>query len=294
MTTSTASRVVRRVVKGMPTSDGAGVKLRRVIGQPQLPDLDPFLMLDEFGTDRAEDYIAGFPDHPHRGFETVTYMLDGRMRHRDNHGNEGVLVPGSVQWMTAGRGLVHSEMPEQQEGRMRGFQLWLNLPAREKMTSPKYQEFGPERIPVATPAPGVTVKVIAGRVDGVSGPIAQPATDPTYLDIALEPGVEFTQSMPTDYAAFLYVFEGTLQVGDSAEGSVLRTHELGVLGEGAQIHLKGLTAGTGGKVARAILVAGRPLREPVAKYGPFVMNTREEVEQAVRDYQSGTLTEVNA
>ena len=286
-TSSTASRVVRRVVKGMPTSDGAGVKLRRVIGQPQLPDLDPFLMLDEFGTDRAEDYIAGFPDHPHRGFETVTYMLDGRMRHRDNHGNEGVLVPGSVQWMTAGRGLVHSEMPEQQEGRMRGFQLWLNLPAREKMTSPKYQEFGPERIPVATPAPGVTVKVIAGRVDGVAGPISQPATDPTYLDIALEPGVEFTQSLPTDYAAVLYVFEGTLQVGDSAEASVLRTHELGVLGEGAQIRLKGLTAGTGGKVARAILVAGRPLREPVAKYGPFVMNTREELQQAFEDFQRG-------
>ena len=286
-TSSTASRVVRRVVEGMPTSDGAGVKLRRVIGQPQLPDLDPFLMLDEFGTDRAEDYIAGFPDHPHRGFETVTYMLDGRMRHRENHGNEGVLVPGSVQWMTAGRGLVHSEMPEQQEGRMRGFQLWLNLPARDKMTSPKYQEFGPERIPVATPAPGVTVKVIAGQVDGVAGPISQPATDPTYLDIALEPGVEFTQSLPTDYAAFLYVFEGTLQVGDSAEASVLRTHELGVLGEGAQIRLKGLTAGTGGKVARAILVAGRPLREPVAKYGPFVMNTREELQQAFEDFQRG-------
>ena len=163
MSTELASRSVRRVVKGMPTSDGAGVKLRRVIGQPQLPDLDPFLMLDEFGTDRAEDYIAGFPDHPHRGFETVTYMLDGRMRHKDNHGNEGVLVPGSVQWMTAGRGLVHSEMPEQQAGRMRGFQLWLNLPAREKMTAPKYQEFGPERIPTAAPAPGVSVKVIAGE-----------------------------------------------------------------------------------------------------------------------------------
>jgi redox-sensitive bicupin YhaK (pirin superfamily) len=271
----------------MPTSDGAGVKLRRVIGQPQLPDLDPFLMLDEFGTDRAEDYIAGFPDHPHRGFETVTYMLDGRMRHRDNHGNEGVLVPGSVQWMTAGRGLVHSEMPEQQEGRMRGFQLWLNLPAREKMTSPKYQEFGPERIPVATPARGVTVKVIAGQVDSVSGPISQPATDPTYLDIALEPGAEFTQSLPSDYAAFLYVFEGTLQVGASAEASVLRTHELGVLGDGGEIRLKGLTAGAGGKVARAILVAGRPLREPVAKYGPFVMNTREELQQAFEDFQRG-------
>jgi len=281
------SRVVRRVVKGMPTSDGAGVKLRRVIGQPQLPDLDPFLMLDEFGTDRAEDYIAGFPDHPHRGFETVTYMLDGRMRHRDNHGNEGVLVPGSVQWMTAGRGLVHSEMPEQQEGRMRGFQLWLNLPAREKMTAPKYQEFGPERIPSATPAPGVTVKVIAGQVDGTSGPIFQPATDPTYLDIALEPGAEFTQALPADYAAFLYVFEGSLQVGASAESSLLRTHELGVLGEGGVIDLKGASAGAGGKVARAILVAGRPLREPVAKYGPFVMNTREELQQAFEDFQRG-------
>src|SRR5215813_8722520 len=204
------ARTVRRVVKGMPTSDGAGVKLRRVIGQPQLPDLDPFLMLDEFGTDRAEDYIAGFPDHPHRGFETVTYMLDGRMRHRDNHGNEGVLVPGSVQWMTAGRGLVHSEMPEQQEGRMRGFQLWLNLPAREKMTAPRYQEFGPERIPVVSPAKGVTVKVIAGRVAETTGPISQPATDPTYLDVALEPGAQFVQSLPADYAAFLYVFEGSL------------------------------------------------------------------------------------
>jgi quercetin 2,3-dioxygenase len=281
------SRVVRRVVKGMPTSDGAGVKLRRVIGQPQLPDLDPFLMLDEFGTDRAEDYIAGFPDHPHRGFETVTYMLDGRMRHRDNHGNEGVLVPGSVQWMTAGRGLVHSEMPEQQEGRMRGFQLWLNLPAREKMTAPKYQEFGPERIPSATPAPGVMVKVIAGKVDGVSGPIFQPATDPTYLDIALEPGAEFTQALPVDYSAFLYVFEGSLQVGAAAESGVLRTHELGVLGEGSEIRLRGVSAGTGDRVARAILVAGRPLREPVAKYGPFVMNTREELQQAFEDFQRG-------
>jgi redox-sensitive bicupin YhaK (pirin superfamily) len=287
MGSSVASRELRQVVKGMPTSDGAGVKLRRVIGQPQLPDLDPFLMLDEFGTDRAEDYIAGFPDHPHRGFETVTYMLDGRMRHRDNHGNEGVLVPGSVQWMTAGRGLVHSEMPEQQEGRMRGFQLWLNLPAREKMTAPKYQEFGPERIPVATPARGVTVKVIAGRVNGTTGPISQPATDPTYLDIALEPGADFTQSLPVDYAAFLYVFEGALQVCGSREASVVRTHELGVLGEGSDIRLKGVSPGADGKVARAILVAGRPLREPVAKYGPFVMNTREELQQAFEDFQRG-------
>jgi redox-sensitive bicupin YhaK (pirin superfamily) len=281
MTTDLASRSVRRVIKGMPTSDGAGVKLRRVIGQPQLPDLDPFLMLDEFGTDRAEDYIAGFPDHPHRGFETVTYMLDGRMRHKDNHGNEGVLVPGSVQWMTAGRGLVHSEMPEQQEGRMRGFQLWLNLPAREKMTAPKYQEFGPERIPTAAPAPGVTVKVIAGSAAGIVGPILQPATDPTYLDLALEAKAEFVQDLPADYAAFLYVFEGEVTVGSEAQP--VRTHELAVLSEGTQIRLRG----SSGARARAILVAGRPLKEPVAKYGPFVMNTREELQQAFVDFQNG-------
>jgi quercetin 2,3-dioxygenase len=284
---SVASRTVRQLVRGMPTSDGAGVKLRRVIGQPQLPDLDPFLMLDEFGTDRAEDYIAGFPDHPHRGFETVTYMLDGRMRHRDNHGNEGVLVPGSVQWMTAGRGLVHSEMPEQQEGRMRGFQLWLNLPARDKMTAPKYQEFGPDRIPVASPARGVSVKVIAGRVADVVGPIFQPATDPTYLDVALEPGATFVQSLPADHAAFLYVFEGTVRVGSEPGAKVVRAQELAVLAEGEEIRLTGVSAGTAGQSARAILVAGRPLREPVAKYGPFVMNTREELQQAFADFQSG-------
>ena len=285
--TSVATRTVQRVVKGMPTSDGAGVKLRRVIGQPQLPDLDPFLMLDEFGTDKAEDYIAGFPDHPHRGFETVTYMLDGRMRHRDNHGNEGVLVPGSVQWMTAGRGLVHSEMPEQQEGRMRGFQLWLNLPASEKMTAPKYQEFGPERIPTAYPAAGVTAKVIAGRVAGIVGPIFQPATDPTYLDVALEPAATFVQALPKDYAAFLYVFEGVIEVGPGPGSGQVRTHELAVLGEGEEIRLRGVSAGADGRTARAILVAGRPLREPVAKYGPFVMNTREELQQAFADFQSG-------
>ncbi|HVP34600.1 MAG TPA: pirin family protein [Steroidobacteraceae bacterium] len=280
-------RTVRRVVKGMPTSDGAGVKLTRVIGQPQLPDLDPFLMLDEFGTEKAEDYIAGFPDHPHRGFETVTYMLDGRMRHRDNHGNEGVLVPGSVQWMTAGRGLVHSEMPEQQEGRMRGFQLWLNLPAREKMTQPKYQEFGPERIPTATPAPGVTAKVIAGRVAGVAGPIEQPATDPTYLDLAIEPGATFRAPLGEKYAAFLYVFEGSVEVGAGEDARTVRTHELAVLDEGSEVEVKGVAAGADGRVARAILVAGRPLKEPVAKYGPFVMNTREELEQAFIDFQNG-------
>ncbi|HYM42389.1 MAG TPA: pirin family protein [Steroidobacteraceae bacterium] len=287
MSAELATRAVRRLVRGMPTSDGAGVKLTRVIGQPQLPDLDPFLMLDEFGTDKAEDYIAGFPDHPHRGFETVTYMLDGRMRHRDNHGNEGVLVPGSVQWMTAGRGLVHSEMPEQQEGRMRGFQLWLNLPAREKMTAPKYQEFGPERIPTATPAPGVRIKVIAGRVKDVVGPIQQPATDPTYLDLALEPGASWSEPLPEDYSAFLYVFEGSVRVGEDEAAKAVAAHELAVLGTGAVVRLEGVSAGADGRSARAILVAGRPLREPVAKYGPFVMNTNAELQQAFIDFQTG-------
>jgi len=287
MSAELAIRTVRRVVRGMPTSDGAGVKLTRVIGQPQLPDLDPFLMLDEFGTDKAEDYIAGFPDHPHRGFETVTYMLDGRMRHRDNHGNEGVLVPGSVQWMTAGRGLVHSEMPEQQEGRMRGFQLWLNLPAREKMTAPKYQEFGPERIPTANPAAGVEVKVIAGRVKDVVGPIQQPATDPSYLDVAIEPGASWSEPLPEDYAAFLYVFEGSVRIGEGEAAKTVAAHELAVLGAGAAVRLEGVGAGADGKRARAILVAGRPLREPVAKYGPFVMNTNAELHQAFIDFQTG-------
>jgi quercetin 2,3-dioxygenase len=278
-----SARKVARVVRGMPTSDGAGVRLTRVIGQPQLADLDPFLMLDEFGTDNPNDYIAGFPEHPHRGFETVTYMLDGRMRHRDNHGHEGVLVPGSVQWMTAGRGIVHSEMPEQQEGRMRGFQLWINLPARDKMTAPKYQEFGPERIPAATPASGVRVKVIAGQVGEVRGPIVQPATDPLYLDIELARGARFSQTLPADYAAFLYVFEGSVSVRSGAAQKALRTHELAVLSDGDRVELEG----GADQVARAILVAGRPLREPVAKYGPFVMNTREELMEAFRDLQSG-------
>ncbi|HEY1136923.1 MAG TPA: pirin family protein [Xanthomonadaceae bacterium] len=285
-THASAARVIR-TVQGVPTSDGAGVKLRRVIGTPQLPDLDPFLMLDEFGTDRAEDYIAGFPEHPHRGFETVTYMLDGRMRHRDNHGNEGLLVPGAVQWMTAARGVVHSEMPEQEEGRMRGFQLWVNLPARLKMSEPGYQEFSPERIPVVQPADGVSVKVIAGRVTGadgsaVSGPIVQPATEPLYLDIDLAPGRTWSLLLPEGHNAFVFVFEGALSVGEGEDARPLATHTLGVLGGGERATL---VAGASG--GRAILVAGRPLREPVAKYGPFVMNTKEELMQAFVDYQEG-------
>lgn len=273
---------VNRTIRGQPASDGAGVRLTRVIGGPALPDLDPFLLLDEFGTDKPEDYLAGFPEHPHRGFETVTYMLDGRMRHRDNHGNEGVLVPGSVQWMTAGRGLVHSEMPEQEEGRMRGFQLWVNLPAHDKMTAPKYQEFAPGRIPQVAPAPGVSVKVIAGEVDGIAGPIAQPATAPVYLDIALEPGVAWTYDLPMGHSAFGYVYEGGVTVDEGEDAREVPVQTLAVLGGGERLVL------TAGEVpARLILVAGRPLREPVARYGPFVMNTKEEIMQAFVDYQEG-------
>lgn len=278
---SETSRVLR-TVRGRATSDGAGVKLTRVIGGGELPDLDPFLLLDEFGTDRAEDYLAGFPDHPHRGFETVTYMLDGRMRHRDNHGNEGLLVPGSVQWMTAGRGLVHSEMPEQESGRMRGFQLWVNLPARDKMTAPRYQEFAPDRIPLARPVEGVRVKVIAGIVGDVRGPIEQPATDPLYLDIALDANVRWDHLLPEGHNAFAYAFEGAATIGDGEDARALATHELAVLGGGDRFVV---TGGEGG--ARLLLIAGRPLRESVARHGPFVMNTREEIMQAFVDYQQG-------
>jgi redox-sensitive bicupin YhaK (pirin superfamily) len=280
-TTDTHARVARKL-RGQPASDGAGVKLTRVIGSQELDMLDPFLLLDEFGTDKAEDYLAGFPDHPHRGFETVTYMLDGRMRHRDNHGNEGLLVPGSVQWMTAGRGLVHSEMPEQQEGRMRGFQLWVNLPKSNKMDAPQYQEFPDARMPRVHPAPGVEVKVIAGVVDGARGPIEQPATSPVYLDITLAPSAEWSHALPEGHNAFAYVFEGGVDVGHGGEARAVGSQELAVLGGGDTFAVR---AGADG--ARLILVAGRPLREPVARYGPFVMNTKEEIMQAFVDFQSG-------
>lgn len=278
---ATPARITRKI-RGRATSDGAGVKLTRVIGGPDLPELDPFLLLDEFGTDQAEDYIAGFPSHPHRGFETVTYMLDGRMRHKDNHGNEGLLTPGSVQWMTAGRGLVHSEMPEQESGRMRGFQLWVNLPARDKMTDPKYQEFAPDRIPVAVPAEGVEVKVIAGTVGDVAGPIVQPATDPLYLDISLQAGKAWEYRLPEGHNVFAYVFEGAVTVGEGDEARALESQEMAVLGGGELLQLR-----AGHQPARLILVAGRPLREPVMRHGPFVMNTKQELMQAFVDYQEG-------
>lgn len=279
--TSPAARVLRSV-PGLPTSDGAGVRLNRVIGSPALPDLDPFLLLDEFGTDQPQDYLAGFPDHPHRGFETVTYMIDGRMRHRDNHGHEGLLTPGSVQWMTAGRGLVHSEMPEQESGRMRGFQLWINLPAKDKMTAPKYQEFAPAAIPLLQPAAGVQVRLIAGEVQGVRGPIVQPATDPLYLDIELAPDKGWQTELPAGHSAFAYVFEGRLAIGEGEDARPQAQGQLAVLGGGDRVRLQ-----AGPECARLILVAGRPLHEPVVRHGPFVMNTREQLMQAFVDYQEG-------
>ena len=275
------ARAVTQILRGMPASDGAGVKLTRIIGQPKLPDLDPFLLLDEFGTDKAEDYIAGFPEHPHRGFETVTYMLDGRMRHKDNHGHEGVLEPGAVQWMTAGRGIVHSEMPEQRAGRMRGFQLWMNLPAKDKMAAPNYQEFGGDKLPLVR-KPGLEVKVIAGAFAGETGPVMQPATDPIYMDIRLDAGVDFALPVPAGHSAFVYVYEGSVNIGVSREAATIDAQVLAVLGDGGDVKLSGRAP-----QSRAILVAGRPLREPVARYGPFVMNTREELQQAFADYQSG-------
>ena len=275
---STTSRAVIRAVAGQPTSDGAGVRLNRVIGTAALPDLDPFLMLDEFRSDNAGDYIAGFPDHPHRGFETVTYMLAGRMRHGDNQGNTGLLRPGSVQWMTAGRGIVHSEMPEQEDGLMWGFQLWVNLPARDKMIAPAYQDIDPERIPEVRPAEGVAIRVLAGSAGGATGPVAAPATQPLYLDIALDARTRHVQAVDPGHNGFVYVFEGTARIG----GTVLPRGTLGVLGPGETVE-----AGAEGGPARFILVAGRPLREPVVKYGPFVMNTEREIHQAIADYQAG-------
>jgi len=270
-------RSVTRLVVGQPASDGAGVRLTRVIGTGTLPDLDPFLMLDEFGSSEASDYIAGFPDHPHRGFETVTYMLAGRMRHRDNQGNSGLLLPGGGQWMTAGRGIVHSEMPEQEEGLMRGFQLWVNLPARDKMTAPRYQDIEPGQIPEVALADGTRVRVLAGRLGGAEGPVSAVATEPVYLDVALAPGGRFEHELPAGHAAFVYVYEGSAAIG----GKEIARSRLAVLSPGRRVAVAATAA------ARFILVAGRPLGEPVVKYGPFVMNTADEIRQAVSDYQSG-------
>jgi redox-sensitive bicupin YhaK (pirin superfamily) len=273
-----AYREVKQLVRGQPTSDGAGVKLTRVVGTPALPELDPFLLLDEFGSDDPSAYIAGFPNHPHRGFETVTYMLEGRMRHRDNKGNEGVLEPGSVQWMTAGRGIIHSEMPEQTRGRMRGFQLWVNLPAAQKMSPPRYQEIDANRFTTAEPAPGVRATIVAGTLGGVSGPVTGIAIDPLYVDLRFEPGAAHEIAVPPGHTAVIYVFDGAATVADAA----LPKGTLAVLGDGTHVRVAAGEAG-----AALLLIAGRPIGEPIARYGPFVMNTREEIAQAFADFQAG-------
>ena len=278
-------RPLLRTVKGVATSDGAGVALTRVIGSPELDMLDPFLLLDEFRSDEPGDYIAGFPDHPHRGFETVTYLLAGRMRHEDNQGHAGVIEAGGIQWMTAGRGIVHSEMPEQEDGLLWGFQLWVNLPAHEKMVAPGYQEFPATAIPTENRDGGVAIKVIAGSTArGTAGPVTGVSTLPLYLDVTLGNGALLTEPLPSSHNAFLYVFEGALEVlaGQATDDAKVDAGKLAVLGPGEGVHIVGAAANN-----RFLLVAGRQLNEPVARAGPFVMNTRQEVMDAFQDYREG-------
>jgi hypothetical protein len=278
--TVTHPRSVERLIAGLPTSDGAGVKLTRVLTQQLQRRLDPFLMLDAFGTDNPQDYIGGFPDHPHRGFETVTYMIAGRMRHRDSAGHEGLLQNGGVQWMTAGRGVIHSELPEQEDGRMEGFQLWLNLAAKDKMRAPWYRDIQSAEIPEFTTAAGVKVRAIAGRSHGVDGAMQRDVTEPLYLDLEVPAGAEFAQALPQSHNAFVYVYRGALQIG----GTQVPVQRMAILENGARSDGVVLKAS---EAARALLIAGKPLGEPIAQYGPFVMNTNDEISQAVRDYQSG-------
>ncbi|TNF88271.1 MAG: pirin family protein [Gammaproteobacteria bacterium] len=277
------ARKVSRVITGRAATDGAGVELVRVIGQPALMELDPFLLLDAFRSDDPDDYIAGFPAHPHRGFETVTYLLNGRMRHRDNTGNEGVIEPGGIQWMTAGKGIVHSEMPEQEDGMLEGFQLWINLPASHKMTTPAYQEFDQAHIPVES-RDATSIRVITGETSqGTRGPVSQPLTDPLYLDVSLQADTEFAESLNPGHNAFLYVIDGVLQLEDSNGAALeIARDQLAVLDQGEQV-----LAHSGNTPARFLLVAGNPLQEPIARSGPFVMNTEDELRQAFADYQSG-------
>ena len=279
-----AWRSVERIIKGMPATDGAGVELTRIIGQPALPMLDPFLLLDAFRSDRPEDYLAGFPPHPHRGFETVTYLLAGRMRHRDNAGHEGVIAPGGIQWMTAGRGIVHSEMPEQENGLLEGFQLWVNLPAAHKMDRPAYQEYPAEDIPLESRERGIDVRVIAGVTSqGTQGPVVQPLTEPLYLDVRVPAGGKFAERLPATHNAFVYVIQGPVTARD-VDGRVVQLgrDDLGVLARGDLVQVE-----AGKHEARFLVVAGRPLNEPVARGGPFVMNTRAEIQQAFEDYGQG-------
>ncbi len=285
-------RTLVHVIESVPTSDGAGVKLRRSLGSQRGLHVDPFLMLDEFYSDNPDDYIAGFPAHPHRGFETVTYMLDGRMRHEDHMGNRGDLGPGDVQWMTAAHGIIHSEMPQQSAGRMRGFQLWLNLPSHEKMKPATYRDIPAAAIPRVALKHGGEAKVIAGTVelDGnfIGGPVnnseARLSTDPLYLDVHLSAGEIFSMPTTAGHSAFLYAYEGSAQVGAAGAAKRLPHRAAGVLSDGDGIRIE-----AGPEGVSLLLLAARPLREPVVQYGPFVMNTREEIEQALADYRDGRL-----
>ncbi len=274
-------RQIQQRVATLAVSEGAGVTVHRGIGTPALRHLDPFLMLDHFGSDDPDEYIAGFPEHPHRGFITFTYMLDGHMEHRDSMGNRGDLQSGGVQWMKAARGVIHSEMPRQSKGRMRGFQLWINLPATEKMSPPAYQEFAAAEIPDVTEG-GTRVRVLVGDHAGHQGVVRDSHTEVVYLDVTLPPDKEFTRALPATHTAFVYVFEGAVRIA----GGDLPPHTLAVLGDGETLSLR-----AGGLGARFILVAGKPLREPIVQYGPFVMNTREEIEQAMADYRAGRLVQ---
>lgn len=273
-------RGVLRTIAGRETSDGAGVRLSRKIGGPELPDLDPFLLLDEFRSDDPEDYIAGFPPHPHRGFETVTYLLAGCMQHEDSAGHAGVIRAGGVQWMTAGRGIIHSEMPQQEKGLLAGFQLWVNLPAEHKMSPPRYQEFGPEAIPTETRDDGVQVRVVAGSTSlGTAGPVTQLLTPAVYLDVSLPAGTRFEEPIEPEFNGFVYVAEGRVSIG----GVTVKRGELALLGDGAGVSVEAA------EESRMLLVAGQPLNEPVARHGPFVMNSEEELRQAFEDYRAGRL-----
>lgn len=275
-------KVLHRV-KGMPTSDGAGVRLNRVIGTPQLRNMDPFLMLDEFKSDQADDYIAGFPPHPHRGFETITYMLHGAMKHEDHLGNVGLLTSGGVQWMTAGAGIIHSEMPMQEDGLLWGFQFWLNLPAAEKMTAPFYQDLAPEEIPEVQDDNGVLRRVVAGHSMGTDGPIQRAATQPLMVDFRIQQATSLSHDLPKGHQGFIYVYEGAVEVPEA--DITLNQGEL-LAFTGDELTLISQAA------AGVLLVAGKPLDEPIVQYGPFVMNTSDEIQQALTDYQQGNLAKV--
>ena len=284
MKTLHTPRQVERLIAGQATSDGAGVKLTRVLTQDLQRRLDPFLMLDAFGSDNPDDYIAGFPDHPHRGFETVTYMIAGRMRHRDSAGHEGLLEGGGVQWMTAGRGVIHSEIPQQSDGVMEGFQLWLNLPARDKMSPPWYRDFKAQELPRFVTAQGVTVIVIAGQSQGVSGAVTRAASAPLFLDLHLPAGSLFEQALPLEHNAFVYVYRGEVRIA----GQTVPAQRMALLAnEGAADGVL-IEASTD---ARVLLLAGQPLKEAIAQYGPFVMNTQQEIHQAISDFRNGALGE---